>query len=110
MERTTTQERTGRVGQRREVAIPREIFENLKLREGDLVAFAEQKNGIFIKRKRVVDRDEYTLAERRAIAQSEKEYRQGKNAGPFDAAQDFLADLHRESAKLDAKKRKPSVK
>jgi bifunctional DNA-binding transcriptional regulator/antitoxin component of YhaV-PrlF toxin-antitoxin module len=114
MKTTTTQERTGRVGQRREVAIPREIFEALKLREGDLVAFAKQGNGFLVKPKRVADRDEHTLAERRAIdrgiAQSEKEYRQGKNAGPFNTAQDFLADLHRESAKLDAKKRKRSVK
>jgi antitoxin component of MazEF toxin-antitoxin module len=54
--------------------------------------------------------DDYTPAERRAIergiAQSEKEFREGKHAGPFDTAEAFLADLHRESAKLDAKKRK----
>jgi len=59
-------------------------------------------------------KDEYTLAQRRAIdrgiAQSEKEHRQGKIAGLFDTAQEFLADLHRESAKLDAKKRKPTRK
>lgn len=53
--------------------------------------------------------DEYTAAERRAIdrgiAQSEKEYRQGLHAGPFGTAEEFLADLHRESAKLDKKRR-----
>lgn len=58
--------------------------------------------------------DEYTPAQRRAIdrgvAQGEKEYRQGKTAGPFDTAEEFLADLHRESAKLDAKKRKRTRK
>jgi hypothetical protein len=55
------------------------------------------------------DDEEYTRDERRAIsigvAQSEKEYREGKNAGPFPTAEEFLADLHRETAKLDATKR-----
>jgi len=41
----------------------------------------------------------------RGINQSLKEYRQGKFAGPFVTAQEFLADLHRETAKLDAKQR-----
>ena len=54
--------------------------------------------------------DEYTPAERRAIdrgiAQSEKEYREGKFSGPFATVEEFLTDLHRESAKLAAK-RKP---
>jgi len=51
MKTTPTQERTGRVGQRRQVVIPREILETLKLQAGDLVAFAEQKNGVLIKSK-----------------------------------------------------------
>jgi bifunctional DNA-binding transcriptional regulator/antitoxin component of YhaV-PrlF toxin-antitoxin module len=42
---TTSQERIGRVGQRRQVVIPREMIETLNLQEGDFVAFAEQKNG-----------------------------------------------------------------
>jgi bifunctional DNA-binding transcriptional regulator/antitoxin component of YhaV-PrlF toxin-antitoxin module len=51
---------------------------------------------------------EYTAQERRAlnrgIHQSLKEQREGKGAGPFVTAEEFIADLHRESAKLDAKK------
>ena len=58
--------------------------------------------------------DEYTPAERRAfnrgVSQSLKEYRQGKVAGPFETAEGFLADLHKESAKLDAKKNKRAGK
>lgn len=34
----TTQERIGRVGQRRQVVIPREICESLNMRGGDFVA------------------------------------------------------------------------
>jgi hypothetical protein len=73
------------------------------------VEFIPSAGTIIIVAKRETH-DEYTPAQRRAIdrgiAQSEKEYRQGKTAGPFDSAQEFLADLHRESAKLDAKQRK----
>ena len=43
MKTATTKERIGRVGQRRQVVIPREILETLKLQVGDFVAFAEQK-------------------------------------------------------------------
>ena len=55
---TTTQERIGRVGQRRQVVIPREMLETLNIREGDFVAFAEWKNGVLIKAKRLVDPDD----------------------------------------------------
>ncbi len=55
------QERTGRVGKGGKVTIPREIFENLKLKAGDLVVFTLQKNGVLMKPKRVLDPDR-TLA------------------------------------------------
>jgi len=55
---TTTRERIGRVGQRRQVVIPREMLETINLQEGDFVAFAEQKNGVLIKPRRVVDPDD----------------------------------------------------
>src|ERR1700678_1271225 len=48
--------------------------------------------------------DEVSAAEQlsvdRGIAQSEKEYQEGKVAGPFATVEEFLADLHAESAKL----------
>ena len=55
MKTTPTQERIGRVSQRRQVVIPREILDTLKLQAGDLVAFAKQKNGVLIKPKRAAD-------------------------------------------------------
>jgi bifunctional DNA-binding transcriptional regulator/antitoxin component of YhaV-PrlF toxin-antitoxin module len=45
MKTPTIQERTARVGQRRQVVIPRDILETLKIQTEDVVAFAEQKNG-----------------------------------------------------------------
>ena len=64
---TITKQRIGRVGQRRQVVIPREIFENLNMREGDFVAFAQKDGGILVKPKRIVDADDYTPDQRRII-------------------------------------------
>ena len=75
----TTQERIGRVGQRRQVVIPREIFETLKLQEGDFVAFSKQANGVLIKPKRLVDPDDtFTSEESALIAKARREMREGK--------------------------------
>jgi AbrB family looped-hinge helix DNA binding protein len=65
MKTTSTPERVGRVGQRRQVVIPREILETLNLQAGDFVAFAEQKNGVLIKPKRLADTDD-TLSPKEA--------------------------------------------
>jgi AbrB family looped-hinge helix DNA binding protein len=79
MKTAPAQERIGRVGHRRQVVIPREILETLKLQAGDLVAFAEQKNGVLIKPKRVVDRDDVLSATESALVnKAEHEMRQGK--------------------------------
>jgi hypothetical protein len=50
------------------------------------------------------------MAQRRAInrgiAQSEKEYKQGRSFGPFSTHEEFIASLHKESARLSGTKRK----
>jgi AbrB family looped-hinge helix DNA binding protein len=74
-----TRERIGRVGQRRQVVIPRDIPQTLKLREGDFVAFSKEANGVLIKPKRVVDLDNVlTPAEAKKLRRSLKQARQGK--------------------------------
>jgi AbrB family looped-hinge helix DNA binding protein len=76
---TTTREPIGRVGQRRQVVIPREIFEKLRMREGDFVAFAEKGNGVLVKPKRIVDPDDTLTTEESAlIAKARREMREGK--------------------------------
>src|ERR1039457_7009996 len=78
-ESTTTREQIGRVGQRRQVVIPREMLETINLQEGDFVAFAEQKNGVLIKPRRVVDPDDTLSPEESALVKkAEREMRQGK--------------------------------
>ena len=95
------------------LTVPDRVRQEAGLKSGDQVEFRVSGRVIRIVPKSP-STDEHTAAGRRAIdrgiARSEKEYRQGKNAGPFDTAEAFLADLHRESAKLDARKRKHARK
>jgi|CZKE01.1.fsa_nt_gi bifunctional DNA-binding transcriptional regulator/antitoxin component of YhaV-PrlF toxin-antitoxin module len=75
----TIREPIGRVGQRRQVVIPREIFDNLRMREGDFVAFAKHGNGVLVKPRRVVDPDDVLApAEAKRLRESLKQTRQGK--------------------------------
>jgi bifunctional DNA-binding transcriptional regulator/antitoxin component of YhaV-PrlF toxin-antitoxin module len=80
MKTTTTEERTGRVGQRRQVVIPREMLKTLKLQAGDLVAFAEQKNGVLIKPKRMVNPDDtLTPAEAKIVRRGLAQLKRGES-------------------------------
>jgi bifunctional DNA-binding transcriptional regulator/antitoxin component of YhaV-PrlF toxin-antitoxin module len=77
--KTIAREPVGCVCQRREVVIPRKIFEKLQMREGDLVAFAEKENGVLIKPKRVVDPDDVLTREESAlVSKARREMREGK--------------------------------
>jgi len=76
----TTSERIGRVGPRRQVAIPREFLKTLNLHEGDLVAFSKQANGVLIKPKRVVDPDDVlTPAEAKKVRHAEAQLKRGES-------------------------------
>lgn len=76
---TTTREPIGRVGQRRQVVIPRDIFEKLRMREGDFVAFRQMGNAVLVKPKRVVDPEDVLTPEESALVKkAEREMRQGK--------------------------------
>jgi AbrB family looped-hinge helix DNA binding protein len=80
MKTTIAQERTGRVGQRRQVVIPREILATLKLQAGDLVAFAERKDGVLIKPKRLIDPDDtLTPAEAKIVRLGEAQLKRGES-------------------------------
>ena len=77
---TPTQERIGRVGQRRQVVIPKEMMETLNIREGDFVAFAEHKNGVLIKPKRLVDPDDtLTPTEAKIVRKGVARFKRGES-------------------------------
>ena len=76
----TTQEPVGRVGQRRQVVIPREIFEKLNMHEGDFVAFAQKPGGVLVKLKRVVDPDDVLTPEQaKIVRRGEAQLKRGES-------------------------------
>jgi AbrB family looped-hinge helix DNA binding protein len=80
MKTVTPRERIGRVGQRRQVVIPREMLDTLNLQAGDLVAFAAQKNGVLIKPKRAADPDDVlSPAEAKVVRRGEKQIKRGES-------------------------------
>jgi bifunctional DNA-binding transcriptional regulator/antitoxin component of YhaV-PrlF toxin-antitoxin module len=90
------------------LVVPRAIRRKAGFKSGQELEIKAAGGVITIVPKVPAAAGEYTAAERRTIdrgiAQSEKEYGEGKHAGPFGTAEEFLADLHRESAKLDKKR------
>jgi AbrB family looped-hinge helix DNA binding protein len=72
-------ESVGRVGQRRQIVIPKKMLETLRLREGDFVALTQQANGVLIKPKRLIDPDNVLSREESAmILKARREMREGK--------------------------------
>ena len=93
-----------------QVTIPNRLGSKGGLAKGDLVEGALERGKIILTPKIVVDRSrfptadaDYTPTDRRAIdrgiAQSEREYREGRSAGPFDTHEEFIAALHAEAKK-----------
>lgn len=78
--KAATIEKIGRVGQRRQVVIPREMLETLNLREGDFVAFTQSAKGVLIKAKRLVDDDTIlTPTEAKAVRRGEAQLKRGES-------------------------------
>ena len=77
---TSVHEPVGRVGERRQVVIPREICETLQLQEGDFVAFTKQPNGVLIRPKRLVDPDDVlTAKEATLLKKAEQQMGRGES-------------------------------
>ena len=97
---TATRERIGRVGQRRQVVIPREIFEQLHMQEGDFVAFSAKENGVLVKPKRAIDpADVLTPAESALVKKAEREMKQGKYVTLAQLRHDLDSSRSRRSRK-----------
>jgi len=90
------------VGQRRQVVIPREIFDNLNMREGDFVAVAQRGDTVVIKRKTLVDPDDALTPEEVALVRkAEREMKQGKYV--------TLAQLHHDLARKNSPRRRKTA-
>lgn len=100
-----------------QMTLPSSFRAAMGVGEGSLVELSLKNGKAVITPQLVVDRskfstadDEYTPQQRRAIdrgiAQSLKEYKQGKAFGPFSTHQEFIASLHKEAERLGRKKSK----
>jgi AbrB family looped-hinge helix DNA binding protein len=70
----------GKLGQRRQIVIPKEICDALGLNVGDYVEVNRVKGTVVIKPKKLVDADDVlTPEEEVAVVKGEAELRQGKS-------------------------------
>jgi AbrB family looped-hinge helix DNA binding protein len=77
-----------KIGQRRQVVIPKDICDELGLQEGDFVEVTSAEGKVIIKPKEVVDADEVLTSAQRAVidkrlAEAEEDLRAGQVSGPF---------------------------
>lgn len=77
-----------KLGQRRQVVIPKDICDELGLQEGDFVEVTSTEGKVIIKPKKVVDADEVLTPAQRAVidkrlAEAEEDVKAGRVSGPF---------------------------
>jgi len=69
-----------RIGQRRQVVIPKALFDALQLREGDFVEMTVERGRVSMRPKRLVDVDEVlTRAEAAEIRKGEAQLQTGQS-------------------------------
>lgn len=70
-----------KLGQRRQVVIPREVCEELGLQEGDFVEVKAKKGAVVIKPKKLVDpEDTLTPEEEKIVAKGFRQLKRGQYA------------------------------
>ena len=98
-----------RVKTRSQVTIPDEIRRRLGVKVGDLLEADVERGSIVLRPKLVEDRDEYTPSQRRRIdaelAKSITDYKAGKSFGPFQTAEEMVADMKARLKKRAAAKK-----
>jgi AbrB family looped-hinge helix DNA binding protein len=77
-----------KLGQRRQVVIPKDICDELGLQEGDFVEVTSTEGKVIIKPKKVVDADEVLTPAQRAVidkrlAEAEEDVKARRVSGPF---------------------------
>jgi AbrB family looped-hinge helix DNA binding protein len=69
----------GKIGQRRQVVIPKGLFDELGLREGDLVEVTRTKRAVLIKPKKLVDPDDIVSPSKaKLLRKAESQMHRGK--------------------------------
>ncbi len=88
-----------RLGQRRQVVIPKEICEELNLQEGDFVEVTRVKGHVIIKPKRLVDADDVLTPAQQAmidarLAEAEEDIKAGRVSRPFSTVAELKRHLN----------------
>ena len=88
----------GKIGQRRQVVIPKEICEELGLQTGDFVEVKQVKGTVVIKPKKLVDADEVLTPAQKAeidarLAEGLEDIKHDRVLGPFDTAKGAMRAL-----------------
>ena len=88
----------GKIGQRRQVVIPKEICDALGLQTGDFVEVKRVKATVVIKPKKLVDADEVLTPAQQAeldarLVEGLEDIKQGRVLGPFDTAKEAMRAL-----------------
>ena len=69
-----------KIGQRRQVVIPKDVFDELGLQEGDFVEVTRSKGAVVIKPKKLVDPDDtLTPEEGKLVRRGETQLRRGES-------------------------------
>ena len=87
-----------KLGQRRQVVIPKEICDELGLEEGDFVEVTRADGRIIVTLKKLVDADEVLTPAQRAVidkrlAETEDDIEAGRVSGPFATIDKFKRHL-----------------
>jgi AbrB family looped-hinge helix DNA binding protein len=97
-----------KLGQRRQVVIPKQIWDALGLESGDYVEVQQVKGTVVIKPKKLVDAEDVLTPEQKAvidagIAEGLEDIKQGRVYGPFDSVDAMLGSLHGAKPKKTSK-------
>lgn len=89
----------GKIGQRRQVVIPKSIFDALRLRTGDSVEMRRVEGSVVIKPKKLMNADEELTARQRRIidtrlARAERDVRAERVSDPFGNIAELKRHLH----------------
>jgi len=77
---TSAQAAVSRIGQRRQVVIPKRVYEALRLQEGDFLEMTVERGRLAIRPKRLVDVDEVlTKAEAAKVRRGEAQLKAGRS-------------------------------
>jgi AbrB family looped-hinge helix DNA binding protein len=87
---TTKRAALSRIGQRRQVVIPKAIFEAMQLKAGDVMEVTAERGRVSMKPRKLIDADEVlTSKETKQLRHGLKQAREGKTR-PWDRVKNEL--------------------